>query len=275
MKNEFMTASLDPGKVSDLLRECARKHVLPWRGKLLAEHKTFKEGNPHNEVTVADRESEEFLTRTLTALLPGSVVVGEEATENDPRIPELLKDPAKTVWVIDPIDGTSNFISGSDNFCIMVALVEGGEVRMSWIYDAVNDSMAFAEKGMGAFLDGKRLQVDSGARLDTGRGYAGYKIMSNVSNITTKTLRCAGHEYLHVARGDAAFALYGYIKPWDHFAGAFMVEEAGGYVRKWDGTPYRPGDTKGGVIAAASARLWQEIRDLIPHQFLQRHGIEP
>lgn len=273
MKSEFMTASIDPGKVSDLLRECARKHILPYHGKLLDHHKSFKGGNPHNEVTVADRESEEFLTRELRKLIPDSVVVGEEATEEDKRIPDLLKDPANVVWVIDPIDGTSNFARGSDTFCVMVALVEGGETRMSWIYDVTKDSMAFAEKGKGAFVDGRKIGIDPNNPAE--QGFAGYRILDKVTNITINTLRCAGHEYLRVAKGEAAFAIYSFMKPWDHLAGVLLVQEAGGHTGRWDGAPYKPGDTKGGIIAAATAQIWQKVRGMIPDKSLQKQGVSP
>lgn len=275
MKNGFMTASIDPGKVSDLLRECARKHIIPYHGKLQAHHKSFKGGNPHNEVTVADQESEDFLTRELAALLPGSLVVGEEATEQDKSIPDLLKDSNNVVWVIDPIDGTSNFARGSDTFCVMVALVEGGVTRMGWIYDVVNDSMAFAEKGKGAYIDGNKLEIDPQAPTQNAIGYAGYRILDKVTNITINTLRCAGHEYLRLARGEAVFAIYSFMKPWDHLAGSLLVEEAGGMVRKWDGTPYQPGDTRGGIIAAATSQIWDAVRKAVPRKALEKQGLAP
>jgi len=270
-----MAASIDPGRVSELLRECARKHIVPYHKNLSADQKGFKDNNPNNQVTIADRESEEFLTRELTRLLPGSIVVGEEATETDKSMPDRLKDSRNVVWVIDPVDGTSNFARGDDKFCVMVALVENGETRMAWIYDVVNDSMTFAEKGKGAFLDGVKMELDPQAPVGNRKGYAGYRILDQVSNITTSTLRCAGHEYLNIAKGEALFGIYSFMKPWDHLAGALIVEEAGGYVRKWDGTAYKPGDTRGGIIAAATQQMWQKVRDSIPQKSLQKQGIAP
>lgn len=270
-----MAASINPEDIAALLRECARKHILPYHGALEDHHKSFKGGNPQNEVTIADHESEAFLTRELMKIMPGSEVVGEEAAEDRPEILEIIKDPGKAVWVIDPIDGTSNFARGSSTYCVMVALLINGETQMGWIYDVSNDSMAFAQKGKGAYINGQHLDLRNGKTQDNPTGYAGYRYAQKFSHITVRTLRCAGHEYLKVAQGHAEFNLYAEMKPWDHLAGALLVKEAGGCVRKWDGSPYRPGDMSGGLIAARNAKTWQGIRDLIPQNVLKKHGIEP
>lgn len=277
MKSTFMTTHLDPGTVCDLLRAAAREHILPYFGVLKPHQINFKDGNPDNKVTVADTETETYLAPRLQSLIPGSFVVGEEGCAADPAAEAHLSDSGKTVWVIDPVDGTGNFARGSKMFCVMVALAAGGQTRMGWIYDVCNDSMAFAEKGKGAFLDGERLTLARTGPRESLSGFTGYKRLESSGNprLTAYSLRCAGHEYLRLARGQEAFSVYGAIKPWDHLAGTLLVEEAGGIARKWDGSPYAPADGEGGLITADSPDTWQTIRKVIPAHILERHGIKP
>ena len=260
-KNGFMVANLNPEKVSDLLRQCAREIIMPYHGKLEEHQKQFKNDNARSMVTVADHEAEKFLSEKLTALIPGSYVVGEESSEDDPGLINHLKDPDKTVWVIDPVDGTNNYGTGSNTFCVIIALVSGGETKMGWIYDPVNDSMAFAEKGKGAFIDGKKHNVDRNWPVENTHGYSGYRMDAEEKpqNIKMSSLHCSGLEYFRIVKGERAFSLYHHTKPWDHLAGTLLVQEAGGVCSKWDGSPYRPGDQTGGVITAVSKNVWEKV----------------
>ncbi|CAM5342367.1 Inositol monophosphatase OS=Streptomyces alboniger OX=132473 GN=CP975_29850 PE=4 SV=1 [Streptomyces alboniger] len=111
-------------------------------------------------VTVADRRAEERLTTDLAALLPGSVVVGEEAVHADPKIYEAISGEAP-VWIVDPVDGTRQFVRGDPGFCMLVALAVGGEVQASWTYAPALDEFAVAVRGEGAWLDSRRLTAGS------------------------------------------------------------------------------------------------------------------
>lgn len=274
-KSVFMATSIDPEKVNEVLRECARDIILPYHGALEDHHVERKNDATNSKVTIADKESEEFLTEKLQALLPGSYVVGEEAAEENPEILDYLNDPEKAVWVIDPIDGTSNYARGDDTFCVIVALVADGKTQMGWIYDVRNDSMAFAQKGQGTFIDGQKTEIDPQVEREGSTGYAGYSFMDQVKNITLETLRCSGLEYTRIAKGEAVFSIYRMMKPWDHLAGTLLVEEAGGYVRKWGGSAYDPHDRTGGIISASNQEIWQEVRDLIPQKSLEKMGLAP
>ncbi len=270
-----MTKIVNPEQISELLRECAREHITPYFRNLSEDDVQYKNDKSKSKVTIADHKSEAFLTAKLTALLPNSLVVGEEGVHENKSVLDYLQDSEKLIWVIDPIDGTHNFSSGSEVFCVMLALVKNGETQMAWIYDVCNDSMTFAEKGKGTFIDGVQIFIDQTTPLEGSKGFAGYKFVRQVENITINTLRCAGHEYLRILKNEAVFALYSFMNPWDHAAGTFMVEEAGGYVAKWDGSAYSSRETKGGIIAANSQETWQKVKDAIPHEILQKHVEKP
>src|SRR5690606_25663658 len=109
-------------------------------------------------VTAADHEAEALLTKGLKGMTPYAAVVGEEGASADPA---LLHDLASLprLWILDPVDGTQNFIRGSDRFCIMVAYLDHGGVRASGIYLPARDKMAMAEMGSGAEINGNRIHA--------------------------------------------------------------------------------------------------------------------
>src|SRR5215204_784336 len=133
-------------QVAELLREVAADIVLP-RFRALRDDERW-EKSPGEIVTVVDREAEARLAGCLPKLLPDSRVVGEEAMAADSGLLEELDEG--TVWLGDPLDGTANFVAGSDQFSMMVALVRNGETVASWMLDPVRSELAFAELGGGA-----------------------------------------------------------------------------------------------------------------------------
>ncbi|MET0415349.1 MAG: inositol monophosphatase, partial [Actinoplanes sp.] len=247
-------------QVADLIREVAATEVLPRFRHLDNDEITQKA--PGDLVTVADQESERALTRGLTALLPGSTVVGEEAVAADPQILDRLGGGG-AVWIVDPVDGTNNFAAGKTPFAVMVALVRDREPVAGWILDVVGDRLTVAEAGAGAYLDGVRVKTrtdDPGAAALTGvvahkylppqlRSVAG--VNSSAFGTVTAGRHCAGYEYPAVATDEQQFALFWRILPWDHVAGSLIVREAGGTVRHLDGSDYLPTDSERGLLVAA------------------------
>ena len=152
-----MPVSIDRDAVAALLREVAASEVLP-RFRNLAKADVRAKTSAQDLVTLADLEAERVLTARLPALLPGSVVVGEEAAYADPRVLERL-DGETPVWVIDPVDGTANFSAGRPTFAMIVALVDRGQTVAGWILDPLHDRMALAERGAGAWLGDTRIQA--------------------------------------------------------------------------------------------------------------------
>jgi fructose-1,6-bisphosphatase/inositol monophosphatase family enzyme len=259
-------------EVGSIIRQCASDIVLPLHGRLSPDQIQFKGGNPCNQVTQADQESELFLSSKFIDLLPGSKVLGEEAVEDNPALLDLFHETDMPVWVIDPIDGTGNFIQGSPDFCLMVALVKQGRVEMSWILDACEDSLAVAVRGQGVQIDGKSYSVEGSAASDIGLGYAGYRFIDRIDHMNVKTLRCSGLEYFRMVKGEAAFSVYSMMKPWDHLAGTLMVREAGGLAQRWDRSPYVPGQNAGGLITAINQQIWDRVHGQIPEHVLSKYA---
>src|SRR4029079_12529606 len=108
--------------VEEHIRKAAAQEIVP-RWRRLAEHEVDQKAGPHDLVTAADRRAELYLTEALAALLPGSVVVGEEAVHANPASYEAIKGEAP-VWIVDPVDGTRYFVHGDPGFGTLVTLVQ-------------------------------------------------------------------------------------------------------------------------------------------------------
>src|SRR4051812_46472789 len=154
MSAAMTTQVPEPTTVAKLLREIALVEVLP-RFRQLKAHE-IREKSPGDFVTIADEAMEAALAPKLAALLPGSLLVGEEDCARDPSVMKRLASD-QPVWVIDPVDGTANFAEGKEEFCTMMALVERDQVLGGWIYDPVTDTTSYAVKGVGAWSAGKQL----------------------------------------------------------------------------------------------------------------------
>ncbi len=258
-----------PETVAAAIIETAKVEILP-RFRSLQDHE-INEKSPGDLVTVADLEAEKALNKSLSALLPGSIMVGEEAVAADPGLLAALDGPGPS-WLIDPIDGTINFAHGVPLFATMVALVIGGEVVGGWVYDPVHDVMAMAEKGSGASLDGDMAAMPAPPALNRLSGclhLSGYDrdlAATAARNFDAVgpllVLHCAGLEYQMMLKGRLHYALYLRTNPWDHAAGQCILSEAGGYTARLDGSPYGIDivDHPSPLLAAAGQGAWQELR---------------
>lgn len=247
-----------------MLRSVAERIILP-RFRMLAAHE-ISEKSPGEVVTIADRESEEWLTAQLTRLLPEARVVGEEASE---ACPELLKGLDKgTVWLVDPLDGTRNFAAGLPHFAVMVALVADGQTQGGWILDPVSARICHARLGQGAWIDGVQVTARPtgmpglvGALPNRYADEAGRERMERLRDELGQALpglMCAGADYPRCVDGTQDFAMFWRSLPWDHAPGALFLEEAGGKVGWPNGMPYKVGSTRPGLLAACSPAVWDE-----------------
>lgn len=262
-----MPGSGNLAQVADLIREVAATELLP-RFRNLSEDEV-RQKRPGDLVTVADVASEQRIASGLAKILPGVPVVGEEAVEADAGLVDLIGRPGERCWIVDPLDGTSNFAAGKATFAIIVALVEDGRTVGGWILDVPNGRLAVALAGQGVTLDGKVVVGAPGGGSPS--GFVGYKIRKAVECQLpavrrrglgpVSTLRCAGVEYLEILAGRAAFSIYRRTKPWDHAAGALMLAEAGGGAVRFDGDDYAPAQASdAGIIGAPSRQALVEVR---------------
>ncbi|MHA1601365.1 MAG: inositol monophosphatase family protein [Alphaproteobacteria bacterium] len=263
---------VDIDAVTRILEEAAVEEVLP-RFQSLQSHEV-REKEYGELVTVADVKAEEHISRRLRDLRPDAFLVGEEAVAADPSIlARITEEPM--VWVIDPIDGTSNFASGNPVFAIMVGLVEQGRTVAAWIHDPVAGTTATAEIGSGAWQGTSRLIAAAAAPIKDMRGTLhastfavpemARQIQTRRSRVNAvKSLRCAGHEYLRLASGQIHFSLFTRLMPWDHVPGALIYREAGGMARTLDGADYGARSYQAsGLLLAPDATAWQALHDVL------------
>ncbi|MFF1705499.1 inositol monophosphatase family protein [Streptomyces sp. NPDC058252] len=247
--------------VEEAVRQAAAAEIMP-RFRQLAAHEIDQKSGPHDLVTDADRKAEEYLTEALTKLLPGSVVVGEEAVHANPVTYEAIRGRAP-VWIVDPVDGTRQFVHGDSGFCTLVALALDGVVRASWTYAPARDEFATAIRGRGAVLDGVPLRSGSpepGRDLDIATSHPDYTtdeqkralLGLSVEGVVPRACGSAGLEYLAIARGELDATAFSWEAAWDHAAGLLLVEEAGGAHLTLTGEPFRV--TGGNALPFTAAR---------------------
>ena len=216
-------------------------------GKLLAQSagrtQKIERKSAVDLVTEMDRASEALLVERLRAAFPGTGVLAEEGGEIA---------GAGGRWIIDPLDGTTNYAHGHPQWCVTVAFDKDGEVRAGVVFDPLRDEMFAAAQGDGAFLNGKPIRVSRVASLDdslmaTGFPYDRreradyYMAYYKAAVVASQGVRRAGSAALDMAwvangRLDAYFE-HG-IKPWDVAAGELLVREAGGTVTNFAGGPH-------------------------------------
>ena len=265
---------MDHQKVSDVIRDVAADKIVP-RFRQLEKSEIRAKNGPNDLVTVADEEAEIELTRILPTILPGSLVLGEEAVSSGKVLRDVLKQSEYPVWIVDPVDGTNNFAHGKEVFGTMVCLIDKGERVASWIYQIPRERMISCEKGAGIRIDGEAFRQparpEEGAPFSEMSALVSRKFMPpKISPYVGKKIGmlkeadsywCCAWDYIELLEGRAAFSVYNRIEPWDHMAGVLMLEEAGLHVRKWDWSVYGGADLDGGLISAASEGLWRRVYD--------------
>ena len=254
--------SPDLDKVAKIIKTIAQEEVLPRFNHLSVSDINTKDSS-EDYVTTADTETERRLTEALTALMPGSLVVGEEAAFKDPSVLDYLKENAP-VWVIDPIDGTMNFAYGRSEIGVVVALVHKGETVAGWLYNPVFDRMIMGEKGGGAWSENKRLKVVQPKDLHKMTGVVGRRVAFKDERLPKPTWwGSASFGYMLITAGGTHYSAYRtkIIKPWDHAAGVMLHAEAGGYTSYVDGTSYTPLMGANHLVSAPNKEAWEYLRE--------------
>ena len=255
---------METDDVLAMLKDVAADVINP-RFRSLQDDEIGTKSHPGDLVTVADREAEELITRALLAAYPDALVLGEEATAADGTLLDRFR-AADHAFTVDPVDGTKNFVKGSPDHAVMVAEVRGGEVVRGWIWQPQHEKAYVAERGAGAWSDGRRL-----LRPPLGDDLRGVTSRKRWIGRALGTLRaldltwvCCGVDYPQLVEGAADYALYRRAQPWDHAPGSLLLTEAGGYVGTFGGSPYRPQDEPPtGLITAADKAAYELVQGLV------------
>ena len=195
-------------------------------------------------VTQTDRQSEEIIISTIKNVFPEQGIIAEESgsTNND----------SEYQWIIDPLDGTTNFVHGYPSFGISIGVMHHNEYICGIVKELPATHTYYAIKGKGAFCDGKQIHVSDVNSLDqsllvTGFGYehdekwsANIELFKQFTDITqgVRRLGAAAIDMCHVASGKVDGYWEYDIKPWDTCAGVLIIQEAGGKATKMDGSKY-------------------------------------
>jgi fructose-1,6-bisphosphatase/inositol monophosphatase family enzyme len=226
--------------------------------------------SPGELVTVADLEAERFLTERLSGIIQDTPVVGEEACDANPSLVDALS--GERAWLVDPLDGTANFVAGSTDWAVMVALVRRGMTACSWIWQLSRKRMYMAERGAGAVCNDRPLRlVATAAEASELTGRVHTRFLDDVMKDAISGNRkhfgevlegrgSAGIEYPSLAEKEQDFIVWWRTLPWDHAPGVLLAEEAGATVRRLDGSQYEPTQTTTGLLAAADDKTWALAR---------------
>ena len=226
---------------------------------------TITEKGPHNFVSTADTLSEQAIIEVLQQYYPKVKILTEESGVIEGSDPDYH-------WVLDPLDGTSNYLRQIPHFAISLALIKHGKPLIAVVYDPVRDEMFTALRGNGAYFNSQRIRVDNTVSIE--RSYIGlggpkyhspdhrpayHKMATSImdKSLSTRRLGSAALDLCYVAAG----RLDGYwgvsLQEWDIAAANLIIKEAGGLITNFSGAPYRDGEI--GMLAASSKILHELV----------------
>jgi len=219
-------------------------------------------------VSNADKTVEEELRRLLQSTFPADAIIGEEHANTD--------GTSEYTWVIDPIDGTTNFVNGTPGWCVVLACVKGDDCVCGVICDPISKETFTAVKGGGAYVNKRKMRVSQATSLDAGTLAVGHS--SRVSalltiNVLSELLQRDGmfrrsgsgaQDLAYVAAG----RLIGYVEPhmnaWDCLAALLMIEEAGGIVQTFDMQQML---SHGGRVVASGPGIHEELLAMVQRAY--------
>ena len=266
----FYGSTMQP-MLNTAVRAARRAATIINRASFDLEQIQVEQKAPNDYVTEVDKAAEEAIIDVLLSAYPTHAVLAEESGGSN-----NLNDESENVWIIDPLDGTTNFMHQFPAYCISIALQQKGVMTQAVIYDPVHNDLFTATKGGGAFLNNKRIRVSKTDRLSKaliGTGFANrnkdekalkeFLRMFEVMTLNSQGLRRPGSAALDLAyvacgRYDGYFEEN--LKIWDIAAGALIVSEAGGIVADFDG---EAGYLKSGNIVAGSPRIFGQMLPLL------------
>lgn len=227
---------------------------------------------PKDFVSEVDREAERTIVETILEAYPEHAILAEEGTAKGANA------AAENVWIIDPLDGTTNFLHGFPQYCVSIALQQQGQVTQAVVYDPVRNDLFTATRGRGAFLNDRRIRVSKRDHLRDcliGTGFPfrdGTYLDTYLQMMKTMIEQTAGLRRPGAAALDLAYVAAGFydgfwevgLNPWDVAAGSLLVQEAGGLIGDLTGE----GDfLYGGQVIAANPKVFaQMVNSLAPYR---------
>ncbi|MDR3189149.1 MAG: inositol monophosphatase [Prevotellaceae bacterium] len=224
----------------------------------------------NNFVSDVDKNAEKQIVASLRGLLPEAGFIAEEGTATCSN--------ERYRWVVDPLDGTTNFIHGLAPYAVSIALMDGDEVVLGVVHEAVADECFYAWKGSKAFLNGREIRVSEAATVETALVATGFpyynfeKIQRYLNSLNYFMQRSHGMRRLGSAATDLAYvacgrfeAFYEYsLQPWDVAAGSLIVQQAGGKVSDFSGgTSYIFGQE----LVSTNANIYEEFLEIVKKHF--------
>ena len=251
----------------DVARRAAARAAAELRRITPPAEEDWIEKGRHDFVTEADRRAEALISEALTSDVPGSTVVGEELSPDAARTGDV-------VWIVDPLDGTTNFLHGYPQYAVSIGALVDGALRVGAIHDIVRDVSYWGASGLGAWQEERRLSVSPlteprHALVGTGFPFKNLPVLRRYLDQfaavmgATSGIRRAGSAALDltdVAAGrlDCFWELT--LAPWDVAAGVVLVREAGGTVTTLDGSPDM---LHHGSVVAGNSALHRWLLDLL------------
>ena len=223
----------------------------------------------HDYVSYVDKGSEQMIVKALRQLLPEAGFITEEGTAKD----DTEAHPSAYTWVVDPLDGTTNFIHGFAPYAVSIALCRGREIVVGVVYEIVSNECFYAWQGGGAYVNRQPIHVgtsqigDALLCLQLPYNSDAYKpvikrlidhFYGNVGSI--RMLGSAAIALCYVAAGRSDAYAERYIGQWDYMAGALIVKEAGGRVTNYDGDDYF---MEGDSVVATNGVVHQDLLQAI------------
>ena len=245
-----------------IIIRAAREELLPRFTKVSRAHKA-----DGSIITEADLTMQKHIEGELNALFPDYAFVGEEMSEAEQDA--LMSDTSRPIWILDPLDGTSNFAAGLPNFAPSLALLKDGEVVLGIIYDPMRDECFSALKGEGAWLNGEALgQHRPIGPLSKGIGLVDYKRLSPelATRLATaqpfssqRSIGSVALDWAWMAAGRCHVYLHGKQRLWDYGAGFLILMEAGGQACTLEGeSVFQPHLKPRSAVASLDQSLFEE-----------------
>lgn len=227
----------------------------------------------HDYVSYVDKEAEKLIVKRLKEIVPEASFVTEEGTEKSD-----CTDGQSLTWVVDPLDGTSNFVHDMGPYCVAIALRNNKEVLVGVVYEIVADELFYTCKGLPSYMNGREIHVGNVTKVNDAFVCIGYpydvehwkpraKALIETlygNSVSIRNLGSAETELCYVACGRFDVYIESHLKPWDVMAGGIIVMNAGGKVTDYeDGDKWMGGEQVAATNGLIHAELLTKLTDIL------------